>query len=111
MAIGIGCFLAALSSLIFGFNGQIILFIIGSIAAFFLSKKVINSKKTSDTFGMEHLVGQTGQSVGEITADKGHVKIGGEMWPARVGGNDVIADATHVDVYAFEGNRLKVRKK
>ena len=111
MAIGIGCFLAALVALVFGINSQIIVFVIGSIAAFFLSKKVIYSKKAAEKFGTEHLVGQTGQAVGEITVDQGHVKVGGEMWPARVDGDEVIADTTHVEIYAFEGNRLKVRKK
>ncbi len=113
MALGVGCFVAAIGSLIFGLNGQILFFIFGSIVFFFVSRKLIFPKKfeAKEKFGMERLVGRSGSALGAITSDSGYVKVGGEKWPARTEENITIPDSTTVEVFDFHGNRLIVRER
>ncbi len=111
MAIGAGCFLAALGSLMMGLNWQIVLFILGAIAFFFASRRIMspNESEPDQKFGMERLVGKMGITMGPVSYNAGYVKIAGEKWPARSEDKTVIPEATAVEIYAFSGNKLNVR--
>jgi membrane protein implicated in regulation of membrane protease activity len=113
MALGAGCFIAALGSLMVGLNGQIVFFLVGSVIFFFASRKLFLPMKSEheDKFGMERLLGKTGYAIGEVTSDSGYIRVGGEKWPARTEENIILPDSTTVEVYAFRGNKLKVRAK
>jgi len=113
MALGAGCFVAAVGSLFSGLNWQIVFFMAGSTVFFFVSRKLLVPRKPEpkDKFGMERLVGKSGSAIGAITPDSGYVKVGGEKWPARSEENMTIPDATTVEVFDFHGNKLMVRKR
>ena len=113
MALGTGCFVAAGGSLFLGLNWQIVLFVAGSILFFFGSRKLLLPRMAApkEKFGMESLVGKRGFTIGEVTADSGYVKVGGEKWPARTEENITIPDSIAVEVVDFQGNRLLVRSR
>jgi membrane protein implicated in regulation of membrane protease activity len=110
MSLGVGCFIAGVSALVFGIKGQITFFIIGSIVSFFLARKLIYYNKEDDQepqFGAKSMVGREGYVEEKVTDREGYVKIGGEVWPARSAGGEIEPGAK-VKIERLEGNKFYV---
>jgi len=110
LSLGLSCVLVAIASLILGFKGQIIVFIFGSTALFFLSRRLVYWRKIphEEAFGTDSMIGKEGVTEEEITDEGGYVKIGGESWPARPADGKPIVRGVKIIVKAMEGNKLYI---
>lgn len=112
LSIGLGCILAGLASLWLGFKGQLVIFILSSVAIFFSARVLIHRPKAEgeQSFGTDALLGREGVAECAITEDSGYVKIGGESWPARLDSGGPIEEGCKVVVIRLDGNKALVAR-
>ena len=98
----------------FGFQQQVIAFIIVSILSIIMSRPLAkkylycNIKHTN----LDRFIGQTCPVIKSITEnEKGEIKISGQIWQATSLSHDHILKDDIVEIVGFEGSHVVVKKK
>ena len=95
-----------------GFGGELVLFGLLTLAATFLSRRLIQRVNPDDSPDINdrdtRLVGQRAKVVGAFVNGQGRVFVSGAEWPAEIAG-DAPATGENVIVDSVSGPLLKVR--
>jgi membrane protein implicated in regulation of membrane protease activity len=112
IAFAIGsCFVVPFVIWGYGFSVQCLVALIASLIAFFVLRRfcAVRGKESSDKTNVEALVGKIGIVIKEIRfGESGQVKVGGEIWSAKLLKDDVIKKYVKVRIVRVDGNHLVV---
>jgi membrane protein implicated in regulation of membrane protease activity len=115
LSLGVGALLASAGAFVgAGLTVQIVLFCVGTIAAFVGARAAIHRESKAGPkvlTNVDALAGKPGLVTEAIPGGlgKGRVKIEGEEWPAVMADSGALGAGAHVVVEKVDGNTLVVR--